>query len=395
VGNITVIRDARDLNEMVDALLVQGAAAHIAFEPDEFATGERAAPFRTTDGAEVGQVVNLAWMRAMALAPERQFVRSDVADGAAFPELRKATESIGQLQAGELTFKELGEGTEIVIDGVPLSGAKQTQLRPGIHWVHVLRNDVLSGRSKIEIKPGSSTVLPVLVDFEEATAARKQVLLESVDGFPDDVNESLKTLAAFHKGRVFVAARDGNKVIVLPLASGAELLSERVVTVVSAAEIGFGLVISPLFDQANGNNLTAPGASGNLSMELGVYNFAVVGGLDLAFTPPFTITHANRDNSGNVPLATFAYPWGGLGGYPLRPTGQTPSLLILATYGWEHPAHLAYGGRVSLGIPLQGEEGRWLRFTVGGASSPKPMKKGFEQVPMHTLFFRMGLAGLF
>jgi len=81
----------------------------------------------------------------------------------------------------------------------------------------------------------------------------------------------------------------------------------------------------------------------------------------------------------------------------LRPTGTTPVLLLSGTYGWDYPAHMAFGARVSFGTLIE-DEGTWFRLTVGGNTSGSPIAKwqdeGFDQ-PMHTLFFRIGLGSLF
>ncbi|MBT3219356.1 MAG: hypothetical protein HN348_09720, partial [Proteobacteria bacterium] len=91
-------------------------------------------------------------------------------------------------------------------------------------------------------------------------------------------------------------------------------------------------------------------------------------------------------------------PYGGIGGYALRPTGSTPTFLILATYGWDHPAHMSVGGRFIVGVPIDRDVGgTWMRFTLGGKAAPKSMweNRGFPHQPMYTIFFRMGLGALF
>ena len=84
IGELDVIRSDRDLDELVEALLFQGAAVQVAFEPEEFENGKRAKPFRY---ARTGGVGNRPWAEAYAIMTDRDPLASDVADGATFPDL--------------------------------------------------------------------------------------------------------------------------------------------------------------------------------------------------------------------------------------------------------------------------------------------------------------------
>jgi hypothetical protein len=395
LDGVGVVRDDRDLGEIVAARLFQGAAVAVAFEPDEFKNGDRAAPFRV-DG--IGDATNRPWLEAMAIDPGRAYSRSDVVDGASFPLLQKAAEVVSVLPAGKLTVPKLPAGAKLFVDGRETNASGAVEVRPGTHYAHLVWNGEISGRTKIDVASGGSAALSVLVDAKELSEAKAQVIKGSTAGFPVDVQKALDELAPEDGGAIFVAAIDDGKVVVLPYARNAALLKQRPVTVVGAGEIGGGATMSGIFAGSDGKLVTAPTLSGGLSLELGIYNGLILGGLDASITPMNTIAYGPADGSEvqeNTYTSVLFQPWGGLGAYILRPTGKTPTLLIAGQAGWDQPAYVSYGGRISLGV-LVDKSNTWFRMSLIGKVAPKSAwDEGDDATPMYSFFLRFGLSGLF
>lgn len=394
IDGVDVIRNERDLQEIVEAMLFQGAAVQVAFEPDEMRDGKRAEPFRIE---RTGGVGNRPWADAVALLPERNPLPSDVADGGTFPDLSDEVQIYRDQPTGKLVFPRRGGEDTIVVDGVVYTGdqAEEADILPGRHFVHVLRNGkIISGRRVVRVEPGRETQVLPYVKGEELAAARGRVLADTTTGFPESVRGSLERMAAHYGGEVFVAAYDDKgAMVVLPWGHGAALLQQRVVTVVGTGEIGGAILSSPVFDDSEGRQVIAPGAHGSLGMELGIYNAVLLAGADLTLTPGKTITYANKDSTANIDTSTFAHPWGGVGLYVLRPTGHRATVLVAGHYAWLYPAHHGIGGRFSLGVPFEPGGSTWLRFTVGATGAPRTTWDTAE--PMVVAFLRMGLAARF
>ena len=153
--------------------------------------------------------------------------------------------------------------------------------------------------------------------------------------------------------------------------------------------------MSDLFDQtAAGDAVSAPAAHGGLGLELGISYASILAGFDLAITPTYTVTHADRDLTENVTMSALPQPYAGLGFYAIRPTGATPTLLVGGTVSFDYPAFLAYGGRLSVGIPID-QRGNWFRMTFGGKVAPRSMWESSDiSSSMTTYFFRTGFGAL-
>lgn len=393
---ITLIRDKRDLQDIVDARLFQGAAVQKAFAPEDFVVNEDADPFRKD---LPGLTANSPWVSAMALDPGRELTRADVADGAAFPQLRELMPAYAEIRDARLDISDLPAGAKLLVDGVEPKADEDgiISLRPGTHYVHVLRRDVVAGRQKIELTSADPVDIPLIVDERELEQARTQVLSGLTTGFPEDVVRSIEDLAEHHTGPIFVAALDEKgRPTVLPYARGAVLLKSKPVSFVFAGEVGGGVIVSPLFDRPDPENvgqgrqnITAPAIMGHLGFEFGIYNFAIIGGSDVSLTPANIVTYDDNKTASILPQ-----PWGGAGVYVLRPTGPTPTMLLAGTYGWNFPGHLAFGGRMAFGVPID-ENKTWFRIAIGGDAAPQSMWDGaeFEDIPMYRMYLRVGLAG--
>jgi hypothetical protein len=235
------------------------------------------------------------------------------------------------------------------------------------------------------------------VTMEDVAAARARIDSDTTTGFPESVKSSLESLSRHYGGQIFVGSNVEGRTVVLPYAHGAELLKQRVVSVVGVGEIGGGLMSTSLFDGADGNQAIAPMGMGSLGFELGVYNFALLAGTDIAMTPGNTITHAKGDSTTeNVDTSVFVQPYAGAGVYLLRPTGRSTTALISGHYSWLHPAHHAVGGRITLGVPFEPEGGTWVRLTIGGSGFPKSMwDEGSDRTSIVLLYARSGIAARF
>lgn len=393
IDNIVLIRDERDRDDVVSALLFQGAAAHIAFEGEAFKLDEGAEPYRQTG---VGKVLNRPWLWALAMDPHRVFRSSDMADGASFPALQHSQEDIDNLEACQISLPRLMEGETILWNGAVQSvDAKSLTVQPGRHWLHLMRDGVVHGRAVVEVEPGATIDYPARVSAADLESARQQVLKGTTTGFPASLKEVMTEIAKVRGEAVYVAARDGNNFEVLPYTRGAKLMEQRLVTVVSVGEFGVGLLNSDLFDQTEtGSVVTAPAAYGGVGLEVGISYLSLLAGLDLAITPTHSVTHGNRDLTENITISAWPQPYGGLGVYAVRPTGATPTVLFAGTLGFDFPAFLAYGGRASFGIPID-QQGNWFRLSIGAKVAPRSMWRADDiDASMSTYFFRTGFGSL-
>lgn len=395
LANITIVRSPRDLRDVVDAQLLLGAAASRAFPPAQFLTLEEAAPFRID---APGGPVNRGWYDALALDPERPWARADIADGAPFEEFTEVQRRVGELPAGTVDLSGVPVGAQAFIDGVAIArGTASIQLRPGEHFFHIVRAGAISGRSRLVVESGREVPTPLVVDAEELTEARQRFLDDLAGSMPADARGAIDALHRANRGPVFLGAIEEGKVVVKPYRN-AELLGTQLVTVVANGEIGFTSVASPLFDDANGEVVTAPGAHGGIGLEIGISHVAILGGFDAAFTPTETITYGNAEQTENSSTSVLPQPWAGLGVYLLRPSKPRTTLLLAGTYGFDGPAHMAVGGRLTLGLPID-DQGTWFRLTVGANRSGNVIESWRQAIPdetpMSVLLVRLGFASRF
>jgi len=394
LAGVDVVRDRRDLEHVIGALLLEGAAVSRAWPPMGFQDAPEAEQFRAqVPGARVVR----PWLDAVGVQPDRTFVKGDVADGGPWPEFQELLTRLEGLPPGYLDLADFPRDGKVYIDGDDVDlGLRQVELRPGTHFVHLVRDGVIIGRQKIAVEAGITTRAPLEVDGSEIGAARTTLIGGSTVGFPDDVKHSLDALGKFHGGSsLYVAALDEGRVVVQPYAGDAKRVRKRPVTVLVSGEIGGGAIISPLFNPVDGDTTTAPAVMGGLGLEIGIYYAALIGGFDIALTPGQTITHGNADETRNVNTSVLPHAWGGVGAYILRPNEAHATLLLAGTYGWYGPAHFGPGGRIVLGIPID-DRGTWFRLTVGGATAGKSAwDTGSDRTPMHVLFLRFGFGARF
>jgi hypothetical protein len=390
---IDVIRNEHDRDILIEARLLQAAAIARAFEPEEFGTEKKAADWRLTLD---DRVLVRAWLDAAALTNERRFNASDLVDGTAWADFRRDEDALFSVESAQIDLSTAPPEVKVVVDGreVP-AGQKAVELIPGQHWVHVIHHGKIAGRKVLRIEAGQTVPLPREVSDAELADAKARVIQGTTTGLPAGVKAAAERLKAAYGGAVFLGATDERKYEVVPYLGAASLQQRKPVTFLGVGEVGGGFIMSPIFNESNGDVLTAPAVQGGLGFELGIYNFALIGGFDVSFTPSNTVTFGSQDETENRNTPILPQAWGGLGGYILRPVGRKPSLLAAATFGWNGPAHLAAGGRLSVGIPLD-DHGTWWRFTFVGNHFPSSMwDTGSTKTPMTVLMLRTGLGAQF
>jgi hypothetical protein len=387
--DVTLLRDARDVSELIDALLFQGAAVVRAFEPSDFVVNEAAQPFRTSWD---DQALPTPWLTAYALsrAIGREIASTDHVDGTARRDFARFTEAFEALEPAQLTVPKVDEAW---VDGVQVPSDVDTlSLVPGWHWMHLVRDGQVAARGRVWAEPGGRVAFPRAVAKAQLDQTEAQVEAGSKTDFPAPVVEALESLAEQHGGEVFVATAEGRKVHLVAWSEGAQLVDGQLVTVVISGETGGGIVSSSLFEEVDNDGTLVGAAHAGLAVELGVSHFAAGIGLDVAATPGRTILHANVAGNDNLQSSVLPQPWVGVGVHALRPVGNRATLTILGHVAWNGPAHIGYGGRLHLGVPV-GKDATWFRISTGVSYAPRTVWRLEEDpVPMLTGFLRIGVA---
>lgn len=385
---VTVLQSERDREDLIEARLFQGAAAIRGFEPGTFMLDDEAGVYRQ----EIGDLsVVSAWVDALALVGDDQPRRADFIDGSAWLDFQQFSASIQALPDGAIDTTGVPADVQIWVDGAPVEPADSLSLRPGRHYVHTVRGGVVAARSVVELAPGETVPFPVRVTLEQTEAAAVRVRDDKTTGLGDEVKASLELLRQHYDGALFLSALDGRRVSVVAYAGGAVVSDDQMVTVMVAGDVGAGAVISPLFEEApDGGSAAAPAAQIGVSVEVGIYNALIAAGLDSVITPGFTIEHANQSETANTTMSAMPQPFLGVGGYALRPTGRKTTFAGMFTIAWNAPAHVGYGGRLILGVPID-DRRNWLRIVAGGSAAPRTVwKLDGDPIPMYTVFARIG-----
>jgi len=376
IDGVSVVASEAERDLLVTALVWQGAAVAKAFSSSSLLESPDAAPYRTADG------LNRPWRDALALKPD--LGRDQMVDGTAWDHFQSFA---NQAPAdGAMDLSKLGELGDIVLDGRPVDPTTLT-VGAGRHYVHLVQDGVVHGRMQVIVEPSKSSALPDAGIVAAWGAAANTLAGGTSVGFPDPVRDALHRWGQGSQA-VFVATEKDGRVIVQAYAQGAQLAASRRITGVFAGDIGGGGAVSAMFDGAE-QSVVAGAISGGISAELGVSYFAAATGVDLTITPGETVAFANSNETSNLHTAATFHIWGGVGAYPLRPVGRNTTLGILATVGWNSPAHILYGGRVLLGIPVGDAE--WFRVSAGAATGPNSLwDTGDERIPLTQFFVRIG-----
>lgn len=384
VTKLTLLRSKRDREDLVRALMFEGASIARATAATAFATDANSAPYRSTFGTVS---VPRAWLDAYALMTTTP-QRGDLFDGTAWNDWQRFASALSGLAAGSITT-DAGVG-DVYLDGELVQPGKH-DVRPGRHYVHVVRGGVVSGRAVVNVEPGKAYDMPRRVSAADLATAVTAVQEGKRSELPASVTTALDELIRIHDGAAYLAASEGNDLSVLPIDAKLILNDDKLVTVLLTGELGGGIAISKGFDQnEDGKAQIAPAASGGIGMELGISYFALGLGLDGVLTPgrtmPFSADKSGDENS----VATFLHPWLGVGGYALRPTKANPTLAILAGVTYLMPDNLGVGGRIAVGVPID-DGHNWVRVLLGGSYGVTQFRD--DAVPMVDAYLRVGFAG--
>ena len=381
---VTVVRDERDLETLVETLLFQGAAIYRSFNPVTFEDDSQAAALRFD---QPGFAANLGWARAMGLAPERRITRSDVVDASTYMNLREVETAYKGLNTGTLDLAGLPHAETLVVNGKEqsVSPGDALELRPGRHYVHIQRDGVISGRQVLDIESGQTVSLPFFVAPSELELAKSQIVNGLTTGFPDTVKESVERIAKHRKGAIFVAALDPDgQPVVLPYARGAKLAQNRKGAFILFGGAGFGLTKSQILDEeALTSDKWIPTGLAQFGLEVSYSYFCVTAGLDASIPAGRSVRFGGPGgNTAEDDKETYVLPqpWVGVGSYILRPFDNRHTLLVAATTEYLFPAHMGFGGRVVWGLPFQSGNA-WFRVTLGGSAAGNTLKNWRELKP--------------
>jgi hypothetical protein len=329
----------------------------------KFATAQEVGPYRLFFGssAEVRPLV-----AALCLDANAVWMRSDLPDAASYARVSAARDDLAAQPPAHLAVSPLPVGTTLVLDGHPLAdGAWEAPFAPGRHYLHMLVNGRIVGRRVFDAEPGSTVAVEPTVSREELAAAGSRVLEGSAQ-VPDDVTHAVEA-AGKRGGRstpTFLATLDAKgNVKVIPFGNGAAIEHKPAVTVILAGTAGGGVLLSSAFTGLVNDPTFTAAIGGDLGAELGIYNLAVFAGTSLLLTPNEATAYANSEGTGNDESKVSFRPYGGLGVYLPRPDAGKPLFLLGADYGWLSPGALGVGGRVSVGVPLDGD-GTWFRIEL-------------------------------
>ena len=399
LDQIDVIRDERDLEALVSSLLFQGAAIYRSFDPETFATDAEAATLRFQQS---GFAANLGWSRAMGLDATRRLSRGDVIDASTFMSLRELESAYKALPKGSLDLSHLTHPETLVLDGreITVKPGDSLDLYPGRHYVHVIRDGVISGRQVLEVKSGDVVALPFYVDATELKLAHSQVINGLTTGFPDTVKSAIEAISRNRKGAIFVAAMDSDgQPVVLPYARGAKLAQNRNGAFILYGGTGFGLSKSAILDnEALSDSSWVPTAVFQMGLEVSYSYFCITAGMDLSHPVQRRVTFGmpgSEDAGDDKESFLLPQPWFGVGSYILRPFDNSHTLLVAATTEYLFPAHMGFGGRLVWGLPFKSGKA-WFRVTTAASHAPNTLPKWREFEPYKGVSYTklyLGLSG--
>lgn len=367
LDDLSLVRSDRDRDDLVRGLVFQGSAVARAFSPNDFPTAEAAAPWRT---AHDTVTIPTAWVDAYALSGALA-ARGDLSDGTAWQDYQRFAKAIEALP--DATLEVPADAGTVYVDGRVVEPGSLT-LNPGRHWVHVVRDEVVSGRAAIRLAPGQQAAFPTAVDPGGVEATRSAAVSGRKGSVPDAVDVVLSQVIAYHDGGpLYLAADVPKRPVAIPYTPGAALKDTRLLTHVLTGEFGGGVFVSNAFlenvDAAGRTQQdvlrVAGAATASLGYELGVSYFMFTFGLDGMLTPGNSLPYGERPATTFDSASTYPQPFIGIGAYALRPTKPTPTFNVAATMQYLAPGWLAFGGRMAVGVPIA--DRTWFRISLGGA----------------------------
>lgn len=392
VDAVELLPSEADRDAVVAASLLSGLAVHRAIPESRFATAEEAAPFRAMIAARAAPA---AWLRALALAPDRVWTRAEVDDAAGLAALLALREELRALPPATLVLPERPAGVVLVVDGAPVpEGATELALLPGRHYLHVRAGDRVAGRARVELVSGQRADFPIVVDAPTLAEARERVLAGD-PVLPEPVMEAvapLRTVGGAPARLFFGALDERGRPELLAVAGGATLARPKPFTALLAGDLGGGVIRSSAFEKEGGAEAVAPTFGPHLGLQLGVYNFVVLGGASAYVTPSQRVTWAQGDTDAeDVAAPVLARPYVGVGAYLPQPTDGKLLLQLSGTYGWLLPGSSGFGGSFALGLPTR-QESTWFRVSVDGHVGVQGPGEVAEGTPTWVGIARIGFA---
>lgn len=396
VEPVELVRNEADRNALLSALLWEGAGITRTFPENLFASLQDTVPFRVTVASK--SMVK-PWLHAISLDPQHVFARSEFPDGQSYARVQAMQSELALLPPGRLVIDPLPPGATAVLNGVAIPAERrEVELVPGHHYVHVVSGDQVFDRMEFDVAPSDTVKLPIPVSPEELSTAA-QVVLGGSAAIAPDVAAAIRSAAgrSATPPRVFLATTDERgRAKLVAFSGGAVIAKKRPVTVLFNGELGGGVLQSSGFAGGKGEESTTFQFGGLLGFELGIYNFVILGGADMALSPMAQMAYGVEGGTTpeeNEETSAYFRPRGGVGVYLPRPSPGKVWFLLAGNYGWMSPSNSGPGVQLSLGLPLKDGQ-TWVRLTVDGYRGTQAEGFPAEGTPTSAASFRVGFGSL-
>lgn len=162
IDAIRIIRDENDLAKMFSALAYQGFAVD-RFFADTLESDDRAAPYRTDLTADV---VELPWVDAVALAPDREVTPYDISEAPQRLAYTQVQTQVNNALPARLVPVDFPDDATVVVDGRPADVATTgiVTVPPGRHFVHVERNGTIIEAYVVRLQAGERREISNSID---------------------------------------------------------------------------------------------------------------------------------------------------------------------------------------------------------------------------------------
>jgi hypothetical protein len=394
LDDLTLLRE-EDRPLVERALLRAGAAALRLAPQDKWATAPAAAPFRTT---LAGKAVPTALVHLVALDPARAWTREEVPDAATLTALETVRDALGTLPRAQLAVRKLPGasaagtgGAQLVVDGRVTAATAPVELAQGHHYVHVLMNGVIAGRTELDVEAGATLAYGPTIELGEVEALRTQVLGDGTPTPTPVLAEAIRARA--QRAPIFLAALDDRgRVELEPWENGARIARPKLVNASLTTSLGVSQVSSSAFRGSDGTLSRARGFGGSMELDVAIANLGVYGGAALALTPGMEMGFADANGS-NQYLPAYVQPYGGVAVYLPRPAKRKLYAMVGGHFAWQSPGAMGPGARVAVGVPVGGET--WLRLDADAFLGTQMTGFPAEGTETRTTSARLGLARAF
>ncbi len=167
IAALPAIPDAAARDALFSALAYQGFAVD-RFFVHQLGEDERAEGMRVL--LPDGTALPRPWVDAVALDPSRDVTPYEIAEAAQRANFATVKQAAGSLLPGRVALEgELPAGSSLVLDGVPVDPGPtgRIRVRPGQHFVHVVRSGHVLARAKGRVDVNGT--LSIGVSLDDAT----------------------------------------------------------------------------------------------------------------------------------------------------------------------------------------------------------------------------------